>query len=126
VSDETRELLEKGRLDLEAARTLLRGGYKAQAISRAYYAAFYAAEAALLRIGETRSKHAGVISAFRKRVVKEGGVDPDLGAALASLFRLRLDADYGPGPLNAAQAEGAIADAERFVSGVEAWLAGRS
>jgi uncharacterized protein (UPF0332 family) len=126
VSDETRELLEKGRLDLEAARTLIRAGYQAQAISRAYYAAFYAAEAALLRLGETRSKHAGVISGFRKRVVKEGGVDPDLGAALASLFRLRLDADYGPGPFTLAQAEGAIADAERFVLGVGAWLAGRS
>jgi len=116
-------LLEKGRRDLEAARILHRAGFSAQAISRAYYAAFYAAEAALLALGETRSKHAGVISAFRQRVVKEGGVDPDIGAALAALFRLRLDADYGPGPLTAAQAESAIVDAERFVSAVERWLA---
>ena len=59
----------------------------------------------------------------RQRVVREGGMDPDIGAALAALFRLRLDADYGPGPLTAAQADSAIVDAERFVSAVERWLA---
>jgi len=58
VIDGPRGLLEKGRRDLEAARILHRAGFSAQAISRAYYAAFYAAEAALLARGETRSKHA--------------------------------------------------------------------
>src|SRR5881396_1549966 len=111
----TADVLGRARTEIAAARHLAEGGFAAQAISRAYYAAFYAAEAALLALGVTRSKHAGVVSAFRQRVVREGGVDPDIGTALAALFRLRLDADDGPGPLTAAQAESAIVDAERFV-----------
>ena len=39
-----------------AAAVLQSAGFTDQAISRAYYGAFYAAEAALLAIGETRSK----------------------------------------------------------------------
>lgn len=45
--------------ELLAAHTLKEASFSAQATSRAYYAAFYAAEAALLSLGETRSKHSG-------------------------------------------------------------------
>ncbi len=115
----------RGKTELGAARALARDGYHAQAVSRAYYAAFYAAEAALLRLGETRSKHAGVIAAFGKAVVKEGGLERQVGAILPALFELRLEADYGQGEVSASDAEGAIGDAERFVVAVERWLAER-
>lgn len=52
--------LTRSREELAAAQLLIDNGFPAQAVSRAYYAAFYAAEAALLRIGQVRSKHAGV------------------------------------------------------------------
>ncbi len=115
-------LLARARTELEAARTLQTARFPMQATSRAYYGAFYAAEAALLSVGETRSKHSGVLSAFGLKVVKEGGFDPALAAELRRLFELRSLADYmwldepefhDYDPLDAAQ---------RFVDGVEQWL----
>jgi len=61
--------LRRSRQELEAARYLAGGGFAPQAVSRAYYAAFFAAEEALLALGETRSKHSGVLAAFEKLVV---------------------------------------------------------
>jgi hypothetical protein len=42
--------------ELAAARLLAGKGFEAQAVYRAYFAAFFAAEAALLALGETPSK----------------------------------------------------------------------
>ena len=69
--DRGEALIARGDTELLAARHLEEAGFSAQATSRAYYAAFYAAEAALLSLGETRSKHSGVISAFGLLVVKK-------------------------------------------------------
>ena len=60
----TADVLGRARTEIAAARHLAEGGFAAQAISRAYYAAFYAAEQALSSLGELRSKHSGVIAAF--------------------------------------------------------------
>ncbi len=96
-----------------------------QAISRAYYGAFYAAEAALIALGETRSKHSGVVAAFGRLVVREGGFDATLGGELRRLFELRNAADYSwldaPNP----EADDPIGAAKRFVEGVERWIAER-
>jgi uncharacterized protein (UPF0332 family) len=90
------DLLARAHDELDAARLLATGGFGAQAISRAYFAAFYAAEAALLSVGETRSKHAGVIAAFGQLVVRQTSFAADDGRLLRSLFRSRRRA--GPGP----------------------------
>lgn len=115
----------RSRQELEAARFLAGGGFAAQAVSRAYYAAFYAAEEALLALGETRSKHSGVLAAFEKLVVREGGLDPAIGRLLRSLFRRRNEADYGAVPASREEAEEATRDAERVVDAFESWLARR-
>jgi uncharacterized protein (UPF0332 family) len=94
-----------------------------QATSRAYYGAFYAAEATLMRLGETRSKHSGVLSAFGLMVVKEGGFDPTLAAELRRLFELRSIADYMWLDEPESQDYDPIDAAQRFVDGVEQWLA---
>ena len=116
-------MLDRARTDLRAARYLEREGFLNQAVSRAYYATFYAAEAALGALGETRTKHSGVHSAFGRRVVKEGGLDRDIGRLLPRLFDLRNDADYLAEPIDPERARQALADAERFVTAVESWLA---
>ena len=109
--------------DVDASRLLLNGGFLDQAASRAYYAAFHAAEAALLRLGETRSSHAGLIAAFGSLVVKAGGFEPSIAALLRELFDLRNDADDELlGSIKQGDAVRAIASAERFVAAVEAWL----
>jgi len=117
--------LKRSRQELDAARLLASSGFPTQAVSRAYYTAFYAAEEALLALGETRSKHSGVLAAFESLVVREGGVDPAVGRLLRSLFRRRNEADHGAVPASQREAEQAIGDAERVVDAVESWLAER-
>jgi len=126
TSNDGRELLERSRTELGAAKALAEGSFAAQALAHAYYAAFYSAEAALLGIGETRSKHSGVMSAFGRLVIKEGGFDPTIGMLLRHLFDLRHAATYDDMKVERKAAASAIADAETFVSAVERWLANRS
>lgn len=117
--------LARSRREIEAARLLAEGDFAAQSISRAYYAAFYAAEEALGSLGESRSKHSGIVAAFGKLVVREGGVEEKMGRILRSLFEQRNDADYGEAEVSRQDAELAIRDAEHFVNAVESWLARR-
>ncbi len=117
--------LARSRREIEAARLLAKGDFPAQAVSRAYYAAVYAAEQALGSLGESRSKHSGVIAAFGKLVVREGGLDEAIGRILRSLFEQRNDVDYGEAEASREDAELAIRDAQRFVDAVESWLRAR-
>jgi uncharacterized protein len=115
--------LGRSRREIDAARLLAEGDFGVQAISRAYYAAFYAAEQALASLGESRSKHSGVIAAFGKLVVREGGLEEEIGRILRSLFEQRNQADYGEAVASREDAERAIRDAQRFIDAVESWLA---
>ena len=126
MSDRTSALVGRAHTELDAARTLADAGFADQATSRAYYAAFYAAEAALLALGETRSKQSGVISAFGRLVVKEHGFDASAGGELRRLFELRNAADYSWLDKPDTTDEDPIAIADRFVAAVERWLAERS
>jgi uncharacterized protein (UPF0332 family) len=114
----------RSREELDVARLLASRGFGSQAISRSYYAAFYAAEEALRMLGETRSKHSGVIAAFGRHVVG-AGIERDLARVLRTLFRMRMEADYGGIAASQEDADSAIRDAERFVGAVETWLESR-
>ena len=61
--------LERASQSLGAARELTGKGYYDIAASRAYYAAFYAASAALLAEGLELSKHSGVIASIRSTAI---------------------------------------------------------
>ena len=126
TSPEVLALLERSRTELSAARSLAERDFAAQAIGHAYYATFFAAEGALLALGETRSKHSGVISAFGQLLVKGGGLDAAVGAILRKLFELRNGAVYDAVNVENETATAAIADAERFVGAVDHWLRRRS
>jgi uncharacterized protein (UPF0332 family) len=114
--------LARCREELAAARLLADKGFSAQAVSRAYFAAFFAAETALLALGETRSKHSGVVAAFIHLLVRSGDLDQDTGRLLRSLFERRNEADYAPVPVPQEEADAAIRDAEHVVTAVEQWL----
>jgi uncharacterized protein (UPF0332 family) len=118
--------LDRSRQELAAARLLADQGFEAQAVSRAYFAAFFAAETALLALGETRSKHSGVISAFVHRLVRGGELEEETGRLLRSLFERRNQADYSSVEVPLEEADAAVRDAERVVRAVEVWLGRRA
>lgn len=127
MSDQIAELLARAHTEVEAAQLLASAKFAEQAASRAYYGAFYAAEAALLTLGQTRSKHSGVIAAFGRMVVQEGAFDVRLGGELRRLFELRNAADYSwlDAPANSSEGDDSIASARSFIEAVESWIAAR-
>jgi len=91
--------------------------------SRAYYAAFYAATAALLCEELEFSKHSGVIAFIHREFVKTGRLDKRHGKNLNWLFELRGVGDYGATVhVSRRDAERAIKVAEEFLSAMEALI----
>ncbi|MEQ3554982.1 HEPN domain-containing protein [Pseudonocardia nematodicida] len=113
----------RARTELDAARLLTEHGYADAAVSRAFHAAFRAAETALLVLGETRAEHSDVVSAFVRRVVRERSLDPRAGQLLRSLFNRRGLADHSDSPAPESEAKAAVEDASFVVDAVAAWLA---
>ncbi|HLB29031.1 MAG TPA: HEPN domain-containing protein [Dehalococcoidia bacterium] len=113
------ELLGKSRKWLTDAQRLLEIESPDSAVSRAYYAMFDAAQAALLSRGITRSRHKGVHSAFGYYFVREGLFPPDLHLALEEAYDKRITADYSPQSVPPEEAGALLKDAEAFLRAVE-------
>lgn len=109
-------LIEKARESLQAARLLSDQGFNNFAVSRAYYAMFYVAEAFLLSEGLSFSKHAGVISAFGQHFVKTGRVPHPFHRYLIEGQASRNVGDYDlSANLSKAEAAELIRRAQEFV-----------
>lgn len=93
--DDIGALIEKAKESLEVAQGLLRDGHDDFAASRAYYALFYVAQALLLAIGQSYSKHSSVISAFGRTYSKTSVLDPKFHRWLLDAQDLRNIGDYG-------------------------------
>ena len=111
-------LFAKSRRALEAAQASLDRDDAETALNRTYYAAFYAATAALLGIGETPKTHTGAHRRFRLHFADH--LPESLRSFLEYAANLRQRADYEalatfdlPGTADL------LADAERFVQTVE-------
>jgi uncharacterized protein (UPF0332 family) len=98
VDDELRSRitarLDKAQRKMRAAELLLRGGEIEDAISRAYYAAYHAAQALLLSVGLSPRTHEGTVTLFGLHFVQTGRVDRRLGRALARAREDRENGDY--------------------------------
>lgn len=79
---------------LRSAHQEFAAGAYAFAISRAYFALFYAVSALLLEQGRQFSKHSGVRAAFNRDLVKPGHVGREYGDLYNQLFRDRQEGDY--------------------------------
>lgn len=102
---------------LGIAHELLEHQHFNDVISKAYYAMFYASKAILLALGEDPHKHKGVINLFGKKVAKVGLSDARYGRILASMERLRIDADYNEQYFaTEIEARNAVGEAEDFVN----------
>jgi uncharacterized protein len=116
--------LAASREELAAARDLVDSGFPRQATSRAYYAAFYAAHAALEAAGISAPKtHTGLRTRFSEFAKETLGIGGEVGRALSQLETGRTDADYGGSTISVDEANDAIAKAEHIVYVVEQAIA---
>lgn len=120
----TAALLGKARQALETAGQVLALGDASAAINRAYYAAFYAALAALSSVGEAPKTHTGVHQRFWVRFVQTGRFSAAVARTLPDSFAARLSADYDALLVtDEAAARDLLADVTTFLEAVEALLA---
>ena len=66
----------------------------ADAVSRAYYAAFHFARALLIASGEEPRSHGGVERLLQRDFVRTGRLTPAIGRLFSKLMKFRQDADY--------------------------------
>ena len=126
MKSEVEALVLKARESLQAAALLRSEGYQDFAVSRLYYAMFYATEALLLDRGLSFSSHSAVIAAFGREFAKAGILDPRFHRYLIDAQDLRNLADYGIGvSVSEAESKELLSWAQEFVETVEATLASR-
>ena len=123
MNEEISALLDKARESIGAARLLHEGGFDGPAVSCAYYAMFYCAQALLLQRGQSFSKHSAVIAAFGKEFAATQQLDRKFHRYLLDAFEQRQRADYDYlAEIPAEEAEEQIHRAEEFLGVVETYL----
>ncbi|RLC79933.1 MAG: HEPN domain-containing protein [Chloroflexi bacterium] len=115
--------LDHVRQSLESAASNIENDFYATSINRSYYAIFYAASVLLLTKDISRSKHGGVIAAFRQHFVKPGLIETEYSDIYGDVMEARVDSDYDmtfdADPTTAAER---LVDARRFVERVIQYL----
>jgi uncharacterized protein (UPF0332 family) len=109
---------------ISEAECLLSGNESPRSImNRAYYAMFYGVLALLVFEQYYSSKHAGVISYFNKRFIKEGVFPKPLGHSINKAFEMRQEGDYREYvELDYEQVKPFIGQAKQFVEAVREYL----
>ncbi|HEY3354178.1 MAG TPA: HEPN domain-containing protein [Polyangia bacterium] len=92
--ENARRELQRAEAALAAARALAQLGLWDDAVSRAYYAAFHAAKAALFSAGVQARTHEGTHDLLFQHFVATGALRRQVAKGLAALQRYREQADY--------------------------------
>ena len=115
--------LEKAKEKLRVAQGLLRDQAFEDAVSRAYYAVFHAAQALLLTEGLTAGTHQGLVNLFGLHLVKTGKFEKKFGRYLANLKDARENSDYEIySGIDQATAQRAVQEADEFLSAAQHYL----
>lgn len=94
MNEEVQRHFERAAECTEDARILLENNRFAAAVTRAYYAMFHAATAALLARDIRRSSHHALLAAFGQNFIKTGELDEALYRHLREAFERRQQTDY--------------------------------
>lgn len=117
MSPRSEEFLDAARKRLRSARSLEETD-PALALSAAYYAALYAARAALSERDTYSRTHRGTWGEFHRLFVIEGLVPAEAAAIVTRLQKPREDADYDAADVPSERAAAAVTAAEAFVAAV--------
>ena len=116
--------LEKGKRNLELAKSLLDEETYSFALNRAYYAVFDAMRAVNALDNFDSSKHSGVIAHFNRSHVKTGDFESSVSSVIKRASRLRERSDYEDFyEPEKEDVEKMIEEAELFLAAVEEFLA---
>lgn len=120
--------MERARATLQDALLLrTQSGSSWSVVNRAYYAMFYATIALLLHIGQSSSKHSGVIRLFDQHFIKTGTLSPEMSRWLHRAFELRQIGDYHEtAELEEQQIDLLLQQAEQFIRQVDEYLAAQT
>ena len=116
-----RQYLKQALLSARTAHEALRLGDTVSSSSRAYYAMFDAARAALAALDPdlaAAKTHATVIRRFSKHLIKERGLDAKHARALRTAFDVRQVADYDADPPKLETVATALRDMDEFIAAV--------
>lgn len=94
MTPEQQQLFTKAHENLRAAKILTAEAIYSIAVSRAYYAMFYVAEAFLVGENLTFSKHSAVISKFGEIFASTGRIPSEFHRHLIQAQQSRTRADY--------------------------------
>lgn len=116
--------IHKAEIALSGARILLQAGDADGACSRAYYAMFDAAHAALFALDVEGldapiKTHNGLIAKFGRHVVMTNRLAAEFGSDLNRVQNLRELADYSGDPVEADRAAWAVGRAAAFVLAIK-------
>lgn len=112
--------LELAESKLDHAKRIFKIGLYDDAVSRAYYAMFYAAKAALLSEGMDLRRHSSAVTKFRELFVVTGRVDAEYLRYLGRAQSARERSDYAPfAPLGKNGAEEILNIASAFVEKIK-------
>ena len=87
-------LIRKSIKELENAELLIQHDSVNAAVSRTYYAMFYAVQVLFADNGIVTSSHSGAISTFSKKFISTGMLPKTLGRALNKIYEMRQTSDY--------------------------------
>ena len=126
IKEYVRQELKKAEQALRAAQNLLADGLYDDAVSRAYYAVFHSARAALKIKGIETVSHKGLISQFALHLVKAGEVDEEYGDILRQIKEDRETGDYEPlVTFGSDEATQLVGSADRFLARMREWIGKR-
>ncbi|MEM1540670.1 MAG: HEPN domain-containing protein [Candidatus Bathyarchaeia archaeon] len=111
---------------MKVAERLFSEGYYEDAVSRAYYAMYHAAKAALATVNVFPKTHEGVVAEFGRRFVLSGVFPKELGKSLADVKASRETYEYSVTAIvDRMEAEAILSDAKVFVNRVKEYLTGK-
>jgi len=115
--------LEQANEALRDGELLLNAGRYRSAANRLYYAAFYAALAALLTKGLEFSRHSAVIAFFDKEFIRTGILPKEYSRTLHRAFNERQQDDYMPFvEIDPDELSQLLADVRNMVVGVTTYI----
>ena len=115
-----KEYLDQAEEEYNAAALLAGKGFYREAISRAYYSMFHAAQAFLVIKRVYPKSHKGVLQKFGEEFVKSGLLERRMGHILSQAESMRLKADYDVGvKIDKDECEEILENCDIFISKIK-------